>query len=121
MRNKGWETLVHEWLHKGGMEGGRFAGQIWEDVCHKWWTSFGAMCMCLFAWQTRWFAGGDLKRLREYSIAMDEAHLQLHWGKLLWSHLWIDHIYFFARQWRILSKFACVAMEGSSCCAIVGA
>ena len=32
---------------------------------------------------------------------------------LLWSHLWIDHMYFFARTWRILSKFSCFAMEGS--------
>ena len=32
--------------------------------------------------------------------------------KLLWSHFWIDHMYFFARKWQILSKFSCVAMEG---------
>ena len=58
--------------------------------------------MCVFAWQTRWFTGGNLKRLREYKIARGEAHLQLQWGKLLWTHLW-----------QILSKFACFAMEGS--------
>ena len=32
--------------------------------------------------------------------------------KLLWSHLWIDRLYFFARKWRILSKFSCFIMEG---------
>ena len=37
----------------------------------------------------------------------------LQWPKLLWSHVWIDHMYFFARKWRILSKFSCFAMEGS--------
>ena len=69
--------------------------------------------MCVFAWQTWWLSRGDLKRMREYSIAMGEAHLQLESGKLLWSHLWIYHKYFFAHQWRILSKVACCAMEGS--------
>ena len=46
-------------------------------------------------------------------MAMGEAHLQLRWGKLLWLHLWIHQMYFFARQWRIVSKFACFTMEGS--------
>ena len=44
---------------------------------------------------------------------MGKAHLVLQWPKLVWSHLWIDHVYFFARKWRILSKFSCFAMEGS--------
>ena len=29
------------------------------------------------------------------------------------THLWIDHMYYFAKKWRILSKFSCFAMEGS--------
>ena len=37
----------------------------------------------------------------------------LEWPKLLWSHLWIDHMYFFARKWRVLSKFSCFAVEGT--------
>ena len=69
------------------------------DVCCKWWTNFSAMCV--FAWHKRWFTWGDLKLLREYGVAMGQAHLSLHWGKLLWSHLWIDHTYFFAHRWRI--------------------
>ena len=51
MRNKGWEPLIDECVHKGGMEGGHVAGQRLVDVCHKWWTSFHATCV--FAWQTR--------------------------------------------------------------------
>ena len=93
------------------MEGGHVVGQLLVGVCRKSWTNFSAMCV--FAWHTRWFPRVDLKRSREYNIAMGEAHLQLQWGKLLWSHLWIDHMYFFARQWRILSKFACFTTEGS--------
>ena len=30
-------------------------------------------------------------------MPMGEGHQQLQWGKLLWSHLWIDHMYCFAR------------------------
>ena len=78
MRNKRWETPIDECVHKGGMEEGRVARQLWVDVCRKWWTNFSAMCV--FPWHARWFAGGDLKRLREYSIAMGEAHLQLRGG-----------------------------------------
>ena len=68
--------------------------------------------MCLYAWRTSWLFGADLERLRECSIAMCKAHLLLEWPNLLWSHLWIDHMYFFARQWKNLSKFSCFAMEG---------
>ena len=42
-----------------------------------------------------WVSGADLGGLRECSIAMGKAHLLLEWPKLLWSHLWIDHMYFF--------------------------
>ena len=59
--------------------------------------------------------GADCRRgrLRNHSITMGTAHNELQWGKLLWTHLWIDHMYYFAKKWRILSKFSCFAMEGS--------
>ena len=44
---------------------------------------------------------------------MGTAHNELQWGKLLRTHLWIDHMYFFEKTWRILSTFSCFAMEGS--------
>ena len=69
--------------------------------------------MCMYAWRTSWLSGADLGRLHECSIVMGKAHLLLEWPKLLWSHFRIDHMYFFARQWRTLSKFSCFAMEGS--------
>ena len=68
--------------------------------------------MCIYAWRTSWLSGAHLTRLRDCSMAMGKAHLLLEWPKLLWSHLWIDHIYFFARQWRNLSKFLWFAVEG---------
>ena len=34
-------------------------------------------------------------------------------GQTSVAHLWIHHIYYFAKKWRILSKFSGFAMEGS--------
>ena len=44
---------------------------------------------------------------------MGAARNKLQWGKLLWTHLWIDHMYFFAKKWRILSKISSFAMGWS--------
>ena len=69
--------------------------------------------MCVEAWRSAWFSGAALGRLQNHSIAMGTAHNELKRGKLLLTHLWIDHKYYFAKRWRILSKFSCFAMEGS--------
>ena len=50
--------------------------------------------MCVHAWQTDWLFGGKVGRLRKCSVRMGKAHLVLQWPKLVWSHLWIDHMYF---------------------------
>ena len=68
--------------------------------------------MCVYAWQTDWLSGAKLGRLSECSIRTGKAHLV---PQLLWSHWWIDHMYFSARKWTILSKFSCSAMESSHC------
>ena len=98
-------------LEEGGMNNKRVGGKPWGGVCRQWWDNFAKMCM--YAWRTSWLSGADLGRLRDRSIAMGKAHLFLEWPKLLWSHLWIDHMYFFASQWRNLSQFSCFTMEGS--------
>ena len=80
-------------------------------MCNTWWENFASMCV--FAWRSAWFLAADLGRLRRHSIAMGVAHNEIQWGKLVWTHCWIDHMHFFARKWRTLSKFFCFAMEGS--------
>ena len=82
-----------------------------ESVCKTWWESFASMCV--FAWRSAWFSRADLGRLRNHSIAMGTAQNELQWGHLLWMLLWIDHMYYLAKKWRILSKFSCFALEGS--------
>ena len=111
MRTRRWEALITMCLEEGGMNNKRVGGRLWGDVCRDWWDNFAQMCV--YAWQTDWLFGGQVQRLRECSIRMGKAHLVLQWPKPLWLRLWIDHMYFFARKWRILSKISCFAMEGS--------
>ena len=111
MRNRGWENIIDACLEQPSVRQHQVGGKSWESLCKTWWENFASMCV--YAWCSAWFSGADLGRLRNHSIAMGAAHNELQWGKLLWTHLWIDHMYYFAKKWRILSKFSCFAMEGS--------
>ena len=111
MRNRGWEKIIDACLEQPSVRQHQVGGKSWESVCKTWWENFASICV--YAWRSAWFSGADLGRLRNHSIAMGAAHNELQWGKLLWTHLWIDHMYYFAKKWRILSKFSCFAMEGS--------
>ena len=96
MCTRRWEALIAVCLEEGGMNNKRVGGRPSGDVCWQWWDNFAKMC--IYAWRTSWLFGAGLGRLRECSIAMGKAHLLLEWPKLLWSHLWIDHMNLFARQ-----------------------
>ena len=111
MRNRGWEKIIDACLQQPSVRQHQVGGKSWESVCKTWWKNFASMCV--YAWPSAWFSGADLGRLRNHSIAMGAAHNELQWGKLLWTHLWIDHMNHFAKKWRILSKFFCFAMDGS--------
>ena len=80
-------------------------------MCKTWCQNFATICV--YAWRSAWFSGADWGRVRNHSIAMGTAHNELRWGKLVSTHLWIDHMYYFVKKWIILSKFSCFAMEGS--------
>ena len=105
------EALIAVCLEEGGMNNKRVGGKPWGDVCRQWGDNFAKMC--IYAWRTSWLSGADLRRLANCGIAMGKAHFHLEWPKLLWSHLWIDHMYFFASQWRNVSQFLCFTMEGN--------
>ena len=77
------------------MNNKRVGGILWSDVCRGWWDNFAKTCV--YAWLTGWLSGGDVGWLRECSIRMGKAQLVLQWLKLLWSHLWNNHMYFFAQ------------------------
>ena len=111
VRNRGWDTIINARLQQPSVRQHQVGGKSWESVCKTWWEIFASMCV--YAWRSAWFSGADLGRLRNHSIAMGTAHNELQWGNLLWTHLWIDHMYYFAKKWGILSKFSCFAMEGN--------
>ena len=111
MRIRGWEKIIDACLQQPSVRQHQLGGKGWESVCKTWWENLASMCT--YAWRSAWFSGADLGRLRDHSIAMGSARNKLQWGELLWTHLWIHHMYFFAKKWRILSKVSCFAMEGS--------
>ena len=109
MRNRGSEKVMNACLQHPGVRYHQVAGKSRESVCNTWWENFASMCA--FACRSAWFCGTNLGRLRRHSIAMGAARNELHLGKLVWTHLWIRHKYFFAKKWRIMSKFSRFAME----------
>ena len=112
MRTRRWEALITTCLEEGGLNNKRVGGRLWDDVCRKWGDNFTVMCV--YACQAEWRCGGDVGRLHECSIQMGTAHLVLQWPKLPCSHLWINHMYFFARKWRILSQFSCLPWKAAT-------
>ena len=67
-------------------------GKSWQSVRKAWWDNFASLCV--FAWRSALFSGADLGRLRNHNTALGTAHNELQWAKLLWTHLWMDHILF---------------------------
>ena len=112
MRNRGWEKVMDACLQHTSVRQHQVARKSWESVCKTWWENFASMCV--FAWRSACVSGADLGGLRRHSIATGAAHNELYFGKLLWTHLCIDHMFFFfAKKLRILSQFSRFAMEGS--------
>ena len=107
----GMGKVIDPFLQHPNVRQHQVARKSWESVCNTWWENFASMCVS--SWRCAWFSAPDLGRLRRHSIAMGVAHNKLQWGKLVWTHCSIHHMYFFAKKWRILSKFSCLAMEGS--------
>ena len=96
MRTRRLEALIVMCLEEGGTTNKRVGDRLWGYVCREWRDNIAQMCV--YAWQMEWLSRGDVVRLLECSIRMGKAHLLLQWPKLLWSLLWMDHMYFFARK-----------------------
>ena len=110
MQNRGWEKVMGACLQHPSVRQHHVEGKRWELVCKTWWENFAIMCV--FAWRSAWFSGANLGRSRSHSIFMGAADKELQWGKFLWAHLWMHHMYFFTKKWGILSNFSCFATEG---------
>lgn len=107
-----WGALIAALEGQPGMREHTVAGGVlWGDACREWWEAFAKTC--LLVWQTRFLDGLQLKELFDCCTTMAHWHKALGFSVLLWSHLWVDHLYAFAREWRTLSRFACFVVEGS--------
>ena len=109
-----WGALVAVLEAEPGMRGHTIdvdGGMLWGDACRAWWSSFAATCSLV--WQTRFLDGAQLQELWESCTTMARLHKALGFSIVLWSHLWIDHLYAFARKWRTVARFACFVVEGS--------
>ena len=94
MWNRGGKKVIDACLQHRSVRHHQVAGKSWESMCNAWRENFVSMCV---------FSPGDIAGV---------AHNELQWDTLLWTHLWIHHMHFFAKKWRILSKFSCFALEG---------
>ena len=110
MRNMAREKVMDACLHPSVRQH-QVVGKSWQSFCKTLLENFASMCV--FAWRSAWFSGANLGRLPRHSVAMGAAHNELRYGKFLRKHLSIDHrFFFFAKKWRISSKFSRFAMGG---------
>ena len=121
MRTGRWEALIMMCLEEGGMNNRQVGGKLWGAVYREWWNNFAKISV--YAWQMGWLSGEDVGKLHECSIRVGKAQLVLQWPKLPWSHLWIDHMYFFARTWNSSPEFHALRWKAptagqSACCAM---
>jgi hypothetical protein len=98
-------------------------GRPWVDVCTEWWEAFAAMAEV--AWKADFLSGAEQRALLQRQRTMGARHLDLGWGKTLWTHMWVDHMYAYVARWGTIARFSCFALEGShvrlnGCLGIVG-
>ena len=75
-------------------------GRPWVDVCTEWWEAFAAMAEV--AWKGDFLSGGEQRALLQRQVTMGARHLDLGWGKTLWTHMWIDHMYAYVAKLRTI-------------------
>ena len=92
------------WNHEAG-------GRPWVDVCTEWWEAFAATAEV--AWKDDFLSAAEQRALLQRQVTMGARHLDLGWGKTLWTHIWIDHMYVYVAPWGTIAKFSCFALEGS--------
>ena len=67
------------------------------DVCREWWVAFAATSHV--TWNDDFLSGPEEWALLQNQLTMGARHLDLRWGKTLWTHMWIDHMYAYVAQW----------------------
>ena len=54
----------------------------------------------------------QLRVLRNRKI-MRAKYIAVWWRRILWTHMWIDHMFAYVANWGILGRFSCFSLEGS--------
>ena len=75
MRNRGWEKIIDACPQQPSVRQHQVGGKSRASVCKTRWENFASMCV--YAWRSAWFSGGDLGLLQNHSIAMGAAHNEL--------------------------------------------
>ena len=69
--------------------------------------------MAEVAGKDEFLSGAEQRALLQRQLTMGARHLDVGWGKTLWTHMWIDHMYAYIARWGTIAKFSCFALEGS--------
>ena len=54
----------------------------------------------------------EQRALLQSQWTMRARQLDLGWGNILWSHMWIGHMYAYVARWGTIARFSCFALEG---------
>ena len=91
------------------IENQQVGGRPWVDECTEWWEALAAMAEV--AWKDDFLSGAEQRALLQRQVTMGARHLNLGWGKTLWTHMWIDHMYAYVARCGTIAKFSCFALE----------
>ena len=69
--------------------------------------------MAEVAWKDDFQSGAEQRALLQRQLTMGARHLDLGWGKTLWTHMWVDHMYAYVAGWGTIATFSCFALEGN--------
>jgi hypothetical protein len=102
-----------ELLTSGGWEGmlGDMTDALGDkmDVVKRWWGGLGKTAKV--SWKLGFLEEKELRQLKVDLGELTKCHVELGWKVNLWTHLWCDHMYPFARKWGGVGFFACFAVE----------
>ena len=88
-----------------------FSPVMGTNKCTEWWEAFAAMAEV--ALKADFLSGAEQRALLQRQRTMGARHLDLGWGKTLWTHMWVDHMYAYVARWGTIARFSCFALEGS--------
>ena len=97
--------------HWEGLLGKVQLGEDHQGWVRKWFEAFDTTCQA--AWKGSFHSSDQVAHVKVALESMGAMHSKLGWAFTLWVHLWVDHLWAYLQEHRILSTFSCFRMEGS--------